>query len=940
MKALAMTKSLLFVGCGEGLSDPNFENFLSWLKKVNESNEDRHYRLALEKDVEALQEKHSAEERIFVLSYGTEYSELAGYLHNLLPEHTNPVEPQNIVNTENISIPPPKTNITPCIKAYLKRLQEETQYLHLIGLGQGMQIDLPIDEAYVPLKTLVNHALAENKWGRFAKKLKKQDEFLEKDVHLSKVFNNAAKLKKRGVLLLGEPGSGKTTGALQFCWRLSSSTDRPEMFDLKPDTIPVYLRLRNLTDESSLKDFLKNESRATNAPDASSNPGDELCNHSSLLWVLDGLDEVVDEAMRVKVCKWIKETLRHRTDDYFLVTSRYQGYQGKVDLGSKFMQFNVQPLAPDQIRKFVEQWFQTAYRIIFINKLDTANEKADKDSLELLEILEKPDFQIGRLRELSTNPLLLTILCIVYHQDHNLPRGRAELYKKCVRVLLESWRRKILEKQNVKPYDPVAAERVLGRLAWQLHTLLEGEESASMEISEFETRAEKALQGIAARSGFEKDGKNFIRRMMDESGIICISSPGHCAFLHLTFQEYLAAVYILEERLDEVPAKNFSYSWWHETILLVLGQAPQSFAKKIYHHLLKINNLETEEKMFGQCLDETLQLPPEPFVEQLTQTDINPERKVFLLRLLRKTDLPEIIECCRSLDDGTDSEVATYAREILQRNEAKITEGESKATIHELVKPLAQYIDERTGMAFISIPGGKFEMGSEEYDDEKPIHSVEVSPFMIGKYSVTNEEYERFLQANPNATIPEYWNNKQFNQPRQPVVGISWEEAQNFCQWANCRLPTEAEWEYACRAATKTRFSFGDDEKDLKDYGWYDENSKGKTGVVGSKKPNPWGLYDVHGNVWEWCHDWYGKDYYKQSPKNNPQGSQSGTSRVLRGGSWGDGGIYCRSALRGGFHPSFRCQDMGFRVVLAPSSVLKDQEQRSETVRIEVEGAR
>src|ERR1035438_5851928 len=161
--------------------------------------------------------------------------------------------------------------------------------------------------------------------------------------------------------------------------------------------------------------------------------------------------------------------------------------------------------------------------------------------------------------------------------------------------------------------------------------------------------------------------------------------------------------------------------------------------------------------------------------------------------------------------------------------------------------------------------------------------------------------------------------NSQFNEPQQPIVGVSWEDAQVFCQWAGCRLPTEAEWEYACRAGDPAAFCFGDAESELEQYAWYAKNSGGKTQAVGQKKPNRWGLYDMHGNVWEWCEDRYGG--YSKKPVTDPTGPEKGDSRVLRGGSWGvDFPTHLRSACRYGNTPVGRGDDFGFRCVWVEGS--------------------
>ena len=132
-------------------------------------------------------------------------------------------------------------------------------------------------------------------------------------------------------------------------------------------------------------------------------------------------------------------------------------------------------------------------------------------------------------------------------------------------------------------------------------------------------------------------------------------------------------------------------------------------------------------------------------------------------------------------------------------------------------------------------------------------------------------------------------------------------------------LPTEAQWEYACRAGSTTRYCFGDDESRLGEYAWYDENSGDKTHPVGEKKPNAWGLYDMHGNVWEWCQDWYDDGYYAKSPTDDPTGPSTGSCRVIRGGSWDDGARSCRSADRNRNSPGYRLDNLGFRVSRVPA---------------------
>ncbi len=238
------------------------------------------------------------------------------------------------------------------------------------------------------------------------------------------------------------------------------------------------------------------------------------------------------------------------------------------------------------------------------------------------------------------------------------------------------------------------------------------------------------------------------------------------------------------------------------------------------------------------------------------------------------------------------------------------------------------------GLEFKKIPAGTFMMGDatvvtppQPVDERATPHEVILTTsFKMGVHEVTQAQYEQVMGVNPS----------EFKGAANPVEKVSWKDAIEFCRKLSdlpaekaagnvYRLPTEAEWEYACRAGTKTKYSFGDDDADLDAYDWFGNNSDGTTHPVGSKQPNPWGLYDMHGNVEEWCQDWYG-DYPSGSvtdptgpPKGDPTGASWGSFRVLRGGAWDYSAEDCPSASRGGSYPSYRSGNFGFRIVLSSS---------------------
>jgi formylglycine-generating enzyme required for sulfatase activity len=263
---------------------------------------------------------------------------------------------------------------------------------------------------------------------------------------------------------------------------------------------------------------------------------------------------------------------------------------------------------------------------------------------------------------------------------------------------------------------------------------------------------------------------------------------------------------------------------------------------------------------------------------------------------------------------------------------------------HERPKELENSI----GMKLVLIPAGEFDMGSPDSDPdareaEKPQHRVRISrPFFLGKYEVTQGQYQQIMGGNPSlfsASGPNQdWRNKVIGLDTKnfPVENVSWEEAQEFCRKLSAleaekaagrvyRLPTEAEWELACRAGSTTIYSFGDDATKLDDYAWHHENSDPPTQAVrgprphpvGEKLPNAYGLYDLHGNVWEWCRDSFDAGYYPRKVKEDPPGPDHDGLRILRGGSWADPIQKCRAANRRYDIKDLHNFNVGFRIALS-----------------------
>jgi formylglycine-generating enzyme required for sulfatase activity len=264
---------------------------------------------------------------------------------------------------------------------------------------------------------------------------------------------------------------------------------------------------------------------------------------------------------------------------------------------------------------------------------------------------------------------------------------------------------------------------------------------------------------------------------------------------------------------------------------------------------------------------------------------------------------------------------------------AEVAKRHQDAWAKHLSKPVE--MTNSIGMKLKLIPPGEFDMGSKR-GDEKPIHRVRITrPFYLGRYHASRGQFQKFVEDQHYRTDAENfgaistWRKPGFEQSDEhPVLVVSWNDAAAFCKWLSkkdrleedkgYRLPTEAEWEWACRSGSERDFYYGDDEARLSDYAWYDKNSGNKTHPVGQKKANAYGLYDMGGNAWQWCADWYSRDYYSASPTDDPKGPVSGTVRVLRGGSCVTSPYSSRSADRSNCSPDIKYNYFlfGFRVAM------------------------
>jgi len=350
----------------------------------------------------------------------------------------------------------------------------------------------------------------------------------------------------------------------------------------------------------------------------------------------------------------------------------------------------------------------------------------------------------------------------------------------------------------------------------------------------------------------------------------------------------------------------------------------QEEAEKKLQKALKDQQEEAEKKLQKQQAD----------CEQKLQAAVTPEQKVLKQTIQElETQLKDLQQCYKAVQkeaDAAQQEVQKAKAEVQQVQKAKAEMQQEIVNLKEKLKapPGFQYLRTATyscngvtnivkeyqhimtGLEFVLIPEGSFSMGSPpgEYGrrDDEMQHTVKLSSYLISKTEVTQEVWESVMHTKPSDVEGTNF----------PVNRVSWHDCITFCEQTRLTLPTEAQWEYACRAGTQTAYYFGE-RSNAKDYAWYDDNSK-EIQPVAQKKPNAYGLYDMAGNLGEWCRDEYAKSL--QADVLNPVGPSGGNEKVIRGGSWDDL-IPCRSAKRNQAAPSFPSKYIGFRVaVTLPSS--------------------
>ena len=771
-------------------------------------------------------------------------------------------------------------------------------------------------------------------------------------------------------VIIGDPGSGKTTLLNYLAYQCTKSEGIKQIPVLITLTTYVNSEAKNITahieeifGENSFpkaKDYIEERLKAGN-----------------FLILFDGFDEV--DIRR-------RKSLRNQLEAFaineayirntFVVTSR----PIRDAVFDNFRHLEVMPLTAEQRKTFLESKIDDGEDSVF---------KAD-DCAELVKTIEGHD----RIRKLAENPLLLTLLHHVYKYNLELPRRRVDLYRLSVELMLD-WDIKTERPERIKVKDRDAKKEVLKKVAYYYHsnhTRFLPEEDLKAQV---ETNLPDSLRG-------KFTAEQLIEEVEISSGILRHRTAETFEFIHLTFQEYLAADYINDNRDEEIPKliTQLEDAWWREPTFLLAGimRNATPLVQQILDYILRVSD-DTEKLaclfIAFVCCTYEAEVDDEVSNQVFTAfTNLTHEQAAEVIQSIMgpiEEGNEEVKTLLRNLLNSTDENVQAWTLgflDLLNSSDERVRVwGFGFLNLLYKIAPsisLPEHITAPDGAEMVLIPAGEFQMGTDNqevpelvkwakqyypseseanrfqklvrrvrqyfrrekqyasgidasfFEPETPRHTVNLKAFYIDVHPVTNAQYRQFIEATGHP-VPEYWDDERFNQPNQPVVGVTWYDAMAYAQWAGKRLPTEAEWEKAARGGLEgKKYPWGDEEPDgtqcnfadkNTDFDWSDktvDDGYQYTSPVGSFPPNSYGLCDMAGNVWEWCLDEYQEDFYKTSPQENPLAGGNlselltnykdiKTVRVLRGGSWDGNPDGLRVAVRYRGEPDYGKYNIGFR---------------------------
>lgn len=751
--------------------------------------------------------------------------------------------------------------------------------------------NVPLSDVYIPIETTYSayepgEELAMQGGEPRGDVKKKKDERGGKEPQMIDIRKLLG--RQECILLQGAAGMGKTTLIKHLTYTIiqgqapvSLNGFLPVVVFLK-DLWPIYEKIRTSTPADFpllLKSYLENKVTALTWEEVRC-----FLEQDRALFLLDGLDEI-PEHLRPELVEIINAFWLKNKNNRFLLTGRPQGMDDSVKKNfGRFLQ-EIQPLNDKMIKEFIYKWFQV------ISGLSPA--VAEVTAKQMISDINVNEY----VKVFTQNPLFLTAVCVLYMDNRQLPEQRVELYQRIMENLLY---RRI--RQGIDPQMASQVDKYLKLLAFRMMTktltTIDVEETKELLTQSFSTGNNELF------SPNKNQVEALFKEIESRFGLLKLVREREIEFVHLSFQEFLAARYISYMDMDY--SQFLEKSWWEETLLLYIGLVNQESIDKANN---KANNI----------VQEILNRSPQ---------DMKILHRLWLLGARALRDIQEYKREAAVTALAREKLVTIIHSKFFQKKHLEA--GEILGVLGDpRIKP----------PPLVRVEPGEFIMGSNEIQNEQPIHKVYLDEFFIGKYPVTNEEYKAFIEDDgyekeefwspegwqwkekENISEPSHWYERKWNGPNFPVVGVSWYEADAYARWMsrntkeNYTLPTEAQWEKAARGSSGLIYPWGNEfDKNLCNSR---ECGLARTSPVGifPGGESHYGCMDMAGNVWEWCADWYGEDYYKESPKKEPPGPLKGTTRVFRGGCWFNNARLCRGASRFWFPQRYRQNTMSFRLV-------------------------
>lgn len=830
-------------------------------------------------------------------------------------------------------------------KRYYKHLLDEYRVMNLRGRKTRYPVALEVEQVYVSLKTQLPDIEA-------ARRQRTET------MSIGQAMERSSRL-----VIIGEPGSGKTT-LLVYLLLTFARRRVQERLGFREKRLPIFIPLRRLkevlarSDRRNLPDYLTDHYTELGLPPPARFFERKL-KAGRCLVLLDGLDEVVDQAERVRLAEWIDTQVTFFGDNRFIVSSRPAGYDAAA-LGNAFFHLEIQDFDPEDVELFCHNWCLAVELATGGRDTPEARRKAAAAAKNLLRAIGGS----RAVQELAVNPLLLSIIALV-HRNRPLPRRRVELYAECTDVLLGIWDE---------------AKELLGRLTESQKRAVLQPVALHMHLNESQELARSALldqlkQHLPKVTDRPEEAELFLQEIRDRSGLLLEQELNRYTFSHLTFQEYLVARELADNGPERTLLDHAGEEWWQEVILLYTGLKDGSSVVKTLFERASDRN-PAPLLLAGRCLLEAQRIE-KPIrasaLKQLKALFNTGSGRPFLEagHILAELEGEQVLTRFLRVVGGEDEARRNAALWALEQMLTSKKEEERHRYQDQLVKaidsletgpPAVELLEEMEWQKDPQWTALVTEwMQHKSYDldwlSNIVIHrQTSVSQFIVSllnyesvvniaadwmdgmmapipgkgaymaRYPVTNAQYRRFLandgygnrtwwseagwewRQENEKIYSHYWNDEQWNGPSRPVVDVAWYEAEAYCSWLSnytgrtYRLPYEAEWQQAAQ---------GEDDRT---YPWGNEWQVGlcntaeadirRTSPVGRFSPDgdsPIGCADMSGNVWEWCLDWY---------------DEQKDVRVLRGGSWVNLQDDAHCAVRSRWcHPSGSDHYFGFRVV-------------------------